>query len=391
MNRPDGSTVRKILPTSDSQFLLFDQWTMSGEPIMTIIHNTPSGICITDEQGFFEYVNPAYCAIYGYPLAELIGKHFTIVVPVPSRSWLIELHDKFIAGTKEVRGEWPVRNKAGEELFILADAIRIIGLDGRPKKVTFITDITARKKIEDELCRSEVMLREAVATKDKFFSIIAHDLGNSFTVINVGANLLVSAAQETGSEGVRSCADILCRATHAAMELMNDLFTWARSQTGTLACHPVELQLCSVVHRALLPLREVALGKGITIIVTVPEDLTLRADPDMLSTVIHNLLGNALKFSLKGKSVQIAAWSDASLVTVSVSDSGVGIEGDDLGTLFSVGNKHSSKGTEGERGTGLGLVLCREFVETHNGRIWAESEAGAGSTFSFSLPLVGPK
>jgi two-component system, chemotaxis family, CheB/CheR fusion protein len=171
MNKP-GQDGPKVAPlTSESRFVLFEQWKMSGDLIMAIVQSTPSGICITDEQGFFEFVNPAYCAIYGYQLDELIGKHFTIVVPASHKSWLIELHDKFIAGINEMRGEWPVRNKSGEELFILADAVRIIGLNGRPKKVTFVTDITARKKAEDELSRSEALLREALIHQSRMAAV----------------------------------------------------------------------------------------------------------------------------------------------------------------------------------------------------------------------------
>jgi PAS domain S-box-containing protein len=171
MNKP-GQDGPKVAPlAAESRLLLFEQWKMSGDLIMAIVQSTPSGICITDEQGFFEFVNPAYCAIYGYQLDELIGKHFTIVVPESHKSWLIELHDKFIAGINEMRGEWPVRNKSGEERFILADAVRIIGLDGRPKKVTFVSDITARKKAEDELSRSEALLREALIHQSRMAAV----------------------------------------------------------------------------------------------------------------------------------------------------------------------------------------------------------------------------
>jgi len=127
--------------TMASSFTRFEKWKNSDSPIMAIIDSTPSGICITDESGIFEYVNPAFCSIYGYEPEELIGRQFTMLVAENQRSWLIELHDKFIAGTNEVRGEWPVQNKAGGQLFILADAVRIIDSAVRPKKVTFVTDI----------------------------------------------------------------------------------------------------------------------------------------------------------------------------------------------------------------------------------------------------------
>jgi len=378
---PEGASL-----TSNPRFAVFEQWKASGDPIMTIVQSTPSGICITDEHGIFEYVNPAYCTIYGYQLDELIGTHFTIVVPESHKSWLIELHDKFIAGTNEVRGEWPVRKKNGEEVFILADAVRIAGLDGRPKKVTFVVDITARKKAEDELGKSEALLREAVATKDKFFSIIAHDLKNSFQVITGGAELLIMANTRLTPEVTLTRAKMMHQASLSALDLLNNLLTWAQSQTGSLICRPKELNLAAAAGQALRPFVETAKGKDILIVVDVPDILPVYADPDMLNTVLHNLFGNALKFTGRGNSVTISALEEGPDLRVAVCDTGIGMDQRTLEGLFRSDSKQSRKGTEGESGTGLGLLICKEFVALHGGRIWAQSAVGEGSTFSFTRP-----
>jgi PAS domain S-box-containing protein len=392
MNGPgqdDNPTSGSDAPGSEPGIEIFERWKASGDPIMTIVQSTPSGICITDERGFFEYVNPAYCAIYGYRFQELIGQHFTLIVPESHRSWLIELHDKFIAGTNEVRGEWPVRTRNGEELFILADAVRIIGPDGRPKKVTFVVDITARKKAEDELARSEALLREAVATKDKFFSIIAHDLKNSFQVITGGAELLIMAQNRLTPELALARAKSMLSVSLSALDLLNNLLTWAQSQTGSIACHPCELNLAAVVQRALAPLVDAAQLKDIRIEVEVPEQLSAFADPDMLNTILHNLLGNALKFTGRGNAVTISACQEGAEVRIAVRDTGVGMDRETLEALFGTDSRQSHRGTEGEQGTGLGLLICKEFVELCGGRIRAESAPGEGSTFSFCLPKAG--
>lgn len=380
-----GCTAGTLAPF----FARFEQWKESGGPQMVIVASTPSGICITDERGVFEYVNPAYCSIYGYEPGELIGRHFTMVVPESHRSWLIELHDKFIAGTNEVRGEWPVQNKSGEQLFILADAVRIIGSDGCPKKVTFVVDITSRKRAEDELARSEQLLREAVATKDKFFSIIAHDLKNSFHVLIMSAELLMMEASHSASTKTVSRAEIMLQTSLTAFELLTNLLAWAQSQTGTLKRQPVELNLLATVRNSITPLEEMAMNKGIQIEIDIPETLCVCADRNMLKTVVYNLLGNALKFSGRGKSVTISAQEDGDLVTVAVCDSGVGMYQEQLDQIFRPDCKNSSPGTAGEKGTGLGLLLCKEFVEKSGGRIWVQSTKGVGSTFSFSLSKPG--
>ena len=388
MDRPeqDDATEPDVAQPSADQFTLFEQWQASGDPIMTIVQSTPSGICITDEKGFFEYVNPAYCAIYGYQLGELIGKHFTVIVPESHKSWLIELHDKFIAGTNEVRGEWPVRNSNGEGLFILADAVRVIGMDGRPKKVTFVVDITARKKAEGELSRSEALLREAVAAKDKFFSIIAHDLKNSFQVITGGAELLIMANSRLTPEVTLARARMMHHASLSALDLLDNLLTWAQSQTGGLTCRPSELNLAAALSKAMRPLLDTAKEKNIQLVADVPDTLSAYADPNMLNTILHNLLGNALKFTGRGNSVTISALAEGGELRVAVCDAGVGMDQKTLEGLFRTDSKQSRQGTDGEQGTGLGLLICKEFVALNGGRIWAESALGTGSTFTFSLP-----
>jgi len=375
--------------TMASSFTRFEKWKDSDSTIMAIVDSTPSGICITDEFGVFEYVNPAYCSIYGYEPEELIGRHFTMVVAENQRSWLIELHDEFIAGTNEVRGEWPVQNKAGGHLFILADAVRIIDGAGQPKKVTFVTDITARKKVEVELAQSENLLREVVATKDKFASIIAHDLRNSFQILAMSAELLMMEARKLSSVDILARAGNMLQTSQAAFELLTNLLAWAQSQTGTIQYQPAELNLLATVTNSIKPIEEKALAKDIQIEVDISSAFFVFADQNMLKTVVLNLLGNALKFTDSGESVTISAHEDRDWFTVAVCDSGVGMCQEKLDQLFRADCKCGSLGTKGETGTGLGLLLCKEFVEKNGGRIWVQSKKGEGSTFSFSLPKPG--
>ena len=338
----------------------------------------------------FEYVNPAYGAIYGYAPHELIGRHFTIVVPECNRSWLIDLHDKFISGANEVRGEWPVQDKTGKQLFILADAVRIEGLDGRFKKVTFVTDITDRKAAEDEIARSDKRHREAVATKDQFFSIIAHDLRNYFQELMMIAELLMMKSTSLSAR-TQKHGKMIHDASSCALELLNNLLTWAQSQTGLIQCNPLDLQLIASVQWATQQLSNKAQMKGVKIEVEIPESLSVFADNDMLNTVLLNLLGNALKFTGRGNSISITAQEEETLVTVSICDTGVGMDDKTLGKLFRIETKSSRTGTDGEKGTGLGLLICKEFVETNGGTIWAHNTAGEGATFSFTLPKFAGK
>ena len=131
----------------------------SEERYRRIVEHTPSGICITNEDGLYEYVNPAYCELYGYTTDELLGQSFTLVVPEDNRAFMRELHDKYIEGATEVQGEWRVVSRDGRVLTILADAALITGIDGRPKKATFVTNISRRKEVEDALQRQNEYLQ----------------------------------------------------------------------------------------------------------------------------------------------------------------------------------------------------------------------------------------
>jgi signal transduction histidine kinase len=289
----------------------------------------------------------------------------------------------------EMRGEWHVRRKNVEALFILADAVRITGFDDRYKKVTFVVNITARKKAEEELARKECLLREAVATKDMFFSIISHDLRNLFHSLLSGASMLMMETETLAPDTVVTLGRMINQTSQSAMDLLNNLLTWARSQTGAIQASPVKTNLLATVRMAMEPLLNISESKNVSIELLIPEEMTVFADRDMLNTILFNLIANALKFSNRGQSLTVGAREEGDFLTVSIRDTGIGMDAETLEQLFRPGNKPSNRGTDGERGTGFGLVLCREFVEKNGGEIWAESEVGRGSTFFFSLPRHG--
>ena len=374
-NSPDPGLARGVLAADESGF-------------RQIIERTPAGVCVTDENGIYEYVNPAYCRIYQYEPQELIGQHFTIVVPEDDRELLTRMHDQFIAGQTEIRGEWNVVTRAGKPLFILADAVRIVGNDGKPRKVTFVIDITARRRAEKQLEKREHDLRQANATKDRFFSIIAHDLKNPITALIMGSQMIVDRFEQLGAEKVRHYARLIYDSSRSSMNLLENLLQWARAQTGSIQHEPVLFDLAESVHETLRLVDQNAGAKRIALEPKVEQPLTVHADANMVRTVLRNLLTNAIKFTPEGGRVTVRARRENGSVRVAVQDTGVGIPPDDIDKLFRIDVSHTTPGTAREKGTGLGLILCKEFVELNGGRLWVESEAGKGSEFSFSLPTT---
>jgi len=266
--------------------------------------------------------------------------------------------------------------------------IHSVAIYDKDQRILFgvIQDITERKLAEESLIKSETRLRELIATKDKFFNIIAHDLRGPFNSILGLSNMLVEQAREKDYEGMGEYAEIIQNSSQHAMNLLKNLLEWARSQTGLIEFLPEYVEAISLVNEAIALLNEMAQQKAIAISATIPRNALIRADKAMIGTVLRNLITNAIKFSHPGGEIVITAEKKKHELVISVEDSGVGISKRSIGKLFRLDETYSALGTRNETGTGLGLILCKEFVEKHGGRIWVESEAGKGSKFSFSIP-----
>jgi len=185
---------------------------------------------------------------------------------------------------------------------------------------------------------------------------------------------------------VQKYATLINTSASHTMQLLDNLLDWARLQRGKIVCIYRDLSLKETVQSVAEHAEEMAAIKDVRIIQQVPDALMVRADEDMLKTMLRNLLGNAIKFSNPGGQVTISGEEKGGEVHVSVADKGIGISKEDLHRLFDEHTNLSKNGTQNEKGTGLGLVLCKEFIEKLGGKIWADSEPGKGSVFTFSLP-----
>jgi signal transduction histidine kinase len=254
------------------------------------------------------------------------------------------------------------------------------------KVVSIVRDVTERKKTEAEIKHKNEELELLNATKDKFFNIIAHDLKSPFNAIMGFSELLVERVQEKNYEGIDKFAGIILKSSGRAIELLMNLMDWARSQTGKMEFIPEYFQIIDFIEETTPLFDDIAGQKSISIRKNLSQGATVFADKTMISTVLRNLISNAIKFTNTGGEIVISVVNKTSELTVSVSDNGVGISKSALEKLFRLDENYSTTGTNNEQGTGLGLILCKEFIEKHGGKIWVESEVGKGSTFSFSLP-----
>ena len=234
--------------------------------------------------------------------------------------------------------------------------------------------------------KSEQELRILNAAKNKFFSIIAHDLKNPFHNV-MGYSYLLSKDYDkfTEEERKRFAVDIN-QSTNSIFRLLQNLLEWSRSQTGRLKFTPLEVEFKRVLESSVSVLHALAEQKKIKLIYSYREDIKVFADPVMIETVLRNLINNAIKFTPEHGTIEIAAVSLGEEVEISVKDTGVGIAEEDLQNLFRIDSKVKRKGTNNEDGSGLGLILCKEFVEKNQGAIRVKSNLGEGSSFSITIP-----
>ena len=263
--------------------------------------------------------------------------------------------------------------------------------DGKPRLMKgFIQDITERKLAEKALKENEERLRDLNATKDKFFSIIAHDLRSPFTSIIGFIDLLIDKIQKKENDGIEKYSRIIAKSSRMAMDLLTNLFEWSRLQTGKMEFKPAQIDLAAIIHEVLDHISDSAWQKSIEISKEFPASVSAFADKQMISTVLRNLLSNAIKFTNAGGVINISVIPKKNELLISVKDNGVGISQPDVEKLFRIDVGHSTSGTDGEQGTGLGLMLCKEFVLKHKGKILVRSEVGIGSEFVFTLPVTDP-
>lgn len=229
------------------------------------------------------------------------------------------------------------------------------------------------------------------ASKDKFFSIIALDLKSPFNAIIGFSELMLESVREKDYDSAEFNADIVLQSSTRAMDLLTNLMQWAQSQTGRIEYSPESFDLLAVIQEIVLFFDNIAEQKSIVLIRELPLSIPVFCDKDMIKTVLRNLISNAIKFTKPGGEIKISATLVAQETIVSVSDSGIGIPKERIDTLFKIDESYSTAGTQNEQGTGLGLILCKEFIEKNGGAIHVESEQEVGSRFYFTIPAVGDR
>ncbi len=350
----------------------------------------PVGYFTTDSTGSILEANLTLAIMLGINRSELFEKFiFEFITEEDQEVFYLKRDDLIQTGMLETF-ELRMKKANGSNFWAKIDSIIRHDEKGTPKYRLVLTDVSKRKAVEKELNQYMQDLEELNRTKDKFFSIIAHDLRNPFGGIIGISNLLEEKLKEENTINLPQCiryAEMIQTSSKSAFNLLENLLLWARSQTGEIDIRPTNLAINHLISYTIPIVIGNAFNKNITIETNLSDIDRVYADESFVNTVLRNLLTNAIKFTRPNGKIIISTINKEKFLEISIADTGVGIDPSKITNMFRIGSKISMLGTNNEKGSGLGLILCKDFVEKLGGKIWVESDLGKGSKFTFALPL----
>ncbi len=359
----------------------------SRNKYVNIFDFSPIPYFTLDINGIIKEVNLNAAKMFAIERKKLIGSNFISFISLDERDIFNGFIKSVFTSSIKCACELKVINKDKRVFHVLLEGLK---LDDAPEETDrncqlAIIDLTEYKKVENSLKESNEELKILNSSKDKFFSIIAHDLRRPLESL-LGYSELIAAEIETLSQDeIMQFSKGLNENLKNLFALIENLLNWSLMQRDLLEYNPVNLDLHSLISEIISTLKQSINDKDILLSNNVVRETHVYADANMLRSILQNLIINAIKFTPSKGLINIKSASEGSFVVVTVQDNGIGIEPQKSSVLFDFNRMFTTTGTAGEKGTGLGLPLCKEFIERNDGKIWVESEVGKGSKFSFSV------
>jgi PAS domain S-box-containing protein len=372
----------KLIIESDLKLIREKEKSEKNEILFrTIFDISPAGIAICNEDGDVLHLNDAFESIDGYPVKDEIGKNFASNIHPDDLEWVSAGMDEIISGkSKSISGELRFVHKNGHTVWARAiSSLFPEKINGKKTMISVVQDITKIKEIEEQL-------KEAISTKEKFISILSHDLGNSFNALLGFSDILLHNFKQLEEQEIEDQIRYIHNVSGKSHSLLEDILSWAKMRSDKVPFHPQKIHLCQTCKEVIEIFISNAKAKNITIVCDGPMGIEVLADENMLRTILRNLITNAIKFTQLNGTITIKTKVLGSEVLITVSDNGIGITEDNIPKLWDISAPRNNMGTDMEQRSGYGLVLCKEFVERHGGKIWVESTPGKGSDFIFTLP-----
>ncbi len=353
-----------------------------------LIKNSFDMIVLLDSGGVQHYVSESCEKILGYKQEELIGISVIEKMIHPedqesTKKGLLDIIENKANGGAQYRH----LHKNGSWVYLEAYGTNQLDNPLIKSVVLNVRDITERKHAEQINKENEIRLQELNATKDKLFSIIAHDLRSPFNAILGFSELLINNTKDIEVDKSEKYLGIINSSAKNTLILLDNLLKWAKSQTGQFIYKPEKINLSAIVREILEISNSIAKLKNISLNYIQTDDIEVHADVNMLKTILRNLISNAIKYTHSNGEIAISAVQNQNNIEITVSDNGIGMSEETRNKLFKIDTVITTSGTADEKGSGLGLILCKEFMDKLGGKIWVESELGKGSDFKFTLPL----
>ena len=374
----------------------------SEDKFHLLTENSHDIVLILNTKGKIIFGSLGLKTILGFDTEEFLGKFLIDVVHEDDIEDISLTFEKILEKPdKKTKSEIRMRDRNNSWHTLDCTLINLLDKPSIKGIILNAYDITERRNSDDqlkvlidkmewanfELNTSNEELSKANVTKDKFFTIIAHDLKNPFNSILGFANLLYDDYDGYDDNEKRDLIKSLKNSAESAYKLLENLLEWSRLQRGKLPYSPEKANISQIVNYTIDSVNSSAKQKSITISSHIPEKYFANVDNYMVTAVFRNLLSNAIKFTPRNGSINFLLNRDDNFYEIIIEDTGIGISNKVISKIFELESNYTTKGTEGEKGTGLGLILCREFVEKNGGKIWVESEQGKGSRFYFTLPV----
>ncbi len=371
-----------ILRDVTQRYLVQEALRRSEEKFRGLFNKAIDGIMILDEKGQIIDANPAAGKIFSIKQDELIHKNFIELLPPTIRkNFSIE---EILKSDKTFE---TILVKQPDDLIYVQISVSLLSTKPQKQYLFILREITELRRNQERLKKYADKLSASNMAKAKLFSIISHDLRGPIGNLKSMIELILESPESFDTEELKEILVALKDTSVSTYELLENLLYWSKTQLDQIEYKPVEFPLHNVVASTISLFKEAARRKEIKIENFITrEDIIVKADADMVKTILRNLLSNAIKFTPRGGRISLRYYADEEMVIVAVKDTGVGIPQERLMEIFDSTKFVSTRGTENEKGTGLGLDIVKEFVQKNRGKIWVESKPGKGSTFYFSLP-----
>ncbi|MFC0875656.1 PAS domain S-box protein [Saccharicrinis sp. FJH2] len=360
--------------------------TTSLDSIYHTIENASDAMLVLEtKNGIVAATNKKSEELFNRVTEDMIGFHYSSLIPAPFRDDFNKKLNEAIKQNSPLNGEFWVDHVHGDHIPVIISS-SFISASNKSYALLVLHNIDKRKEAETLIEQQNKELQQLISTKDKLFSIISHDLKNPLTGIVGFAEVVKEELPEDEDSELTKFMDIIIRSADSMVYLINNLLHWSRIQQGVIQPKFVRVNIYDIVEREFELLYTAANNKKIDLINQVDVNTQAYADGEMISTVIRNLVSNSIKFTQNEGTISVRTLTKGNTIEVTISDTGIGMDEEIANNLFKINNETQRKGTSGEKGTGLGLVICKDFVEQNNGTIWVDSTINVGSSFHFTLP-----